>query len=336
MKREISGLCLIGVAAFLSLIAACGGDETTPPIIPSEPTSPPSVQAPTLATAARTPTPTAAPELERGVALDFAIGHRTITQDWEQFHADFDGWREGLVACDASSVEVTLRQFAGRFAAIAEAARGLPRAPIVRELADTVVTATEQEEGAIRHLRDNWQPGDPTVFEKVAIERSAASALRKEAEDQLSDLQVSTSQSAVAEFANQYNLLAQEWDDFHSDYDEWRASEGGCDRSAAIATLGQFSLRFGELTSNVRALPNAAFLRPVGELFVEAAEREEEALRVLRNSWRPFDSEVYTTLDRERNAAGKLRRQVVVGVQDFLSRYAIPIQELDLQSPTGP
>ena len=147
----------------------------------------------------------------------------------------------------------------------------------------------------------------------------------------LSDLQ-----GPETAFAIQYNLLAQKWDEFHSDYDEWRANEGGCDRSVAIASLGQFSLRFGELTSKVWALPNTAFLRPVGELFVEAAEREEETLRVLRNSWRPFDSEVYATLDRERSAVRKLRRQVVVGVQDLLSRYAIHIQELDLQSPTGP
>ena len=127
MKWKISGLSLIGVATFLIFIAACGGSDTIPPAIPSEPTTPPTVQAPT-------PTPTAVPELEREVALDFAIGHRTISQDWEQFHADFDGWREGLIVCDASSVEVTFIQFAGRFAAITEAARGLPRDPSVREL----------------------------------------------------------------------------------------------------------------------------------------------------------------------------------------------------------
>ena len=67
----------------------------------------------------------------------------------------------------------------------------------------------------------------------------------------------------------------------------------------------------------------------MGELFVEAAEREDEALRDLRNKWRPFDSEVYHRLDQERNEARRLRRQVTAGVQDLLPRYAISVQELE-------
>ena len=52
------------------------------------------------------------------------------------------------------------------------------------------------------------------------------------------------------------------------------------------------------------------FLRPLRELFVEAAELEEEALTALRNTWRPFDSEVYRTVEQERIDTKRLRRQV--------------------------
>ena len=58
---------------------------------------------------------------------------------------------------------------------------------------------------------------------------------------------------------------------------------------------------------------------------MEAVEREEQALRSLRNAWRPFDTGIYGELDSERSAAGKLRRQVAAGNQDLLARYEISI-----------
>jgi len=73
----------------------------------------------------------------------------------------------------------------------------------------------------------------------------------------------------------------------------------------------------------VRDLPRATFLRPLGELMVEAAEREEGALKELRTSWRPFDPQVFQTLDRQRNTSGKLRRQVALGIQELLESYGI-------------
>ena len=60
---------------------------------------------------------------------------------------------------------------------------------------------------------------------------------------------------------------------------------------------------------------------------MEAAEREEQAIRLLRNTWRPFDADVYRTLDTERNMAGKLRRQVAGGIEDILAQYDISVQD---------
>jgi hypothetical protein len=56
---------------------------------------------------------------------------------------------------------------------------------------------------------------------------------------------------------------------------------------------------------------------------VEAAEREEGAFKELRTSWRPFDPQVFQTLDRQRNTSGKLKRQVALGIQELLERYGI-------------
>ena len=473
------------------------------------------VDTPVRAAEVRIPTPTPVPPLVREVVLEFAGGHRTVAQEWEKIHAEFDAWREGLLSCDATSLQTFLRQFAGRFIGVSETDRRLPRDLIMRGLADSLIAAAEQEEEAIRHPRDAWRPGDPTVFETVDIERSSAAALRKEVEDKLSDLAVSTdpstrrevdefsfafqqidgkwdalrrtydafrsedielnseetvrrlnelvdelrdivvsirrlpttdltrhvaqnlavgaeaedlalrklrgtfekseetldeqapgtrqpgagstsevsvspaessgqadtesttgtttvvflprdptlfdafdsqmvvsnalrrhavqalaevtaevveatseeTQAAVKEFTRQYDLLVRQWDDFHRSYDSWRQSDGGCERSAAIARLGQLALRFGQLTTDVRELPRATFLRPLGELCVEAAEGEEEALRLLRNTWRPFDSAVYGRFDEERNQARRLRRQVAAGIENLLDEFGISLPE---------
>ena len=504
MKPKTTVFHLLGFVVLLLLMAGCGGTEPTPaptlgpistPVQPAAQLQPQPVQF-------ETPTATPVPALEREVVLEFVTGHRDIALDWEQIHADFASWREGLIACDASSVEVALSQFAARFIGIAEAARGLPRHPVARELADKVSTAVEKEEQAVRQLRDNWQPETPEVFENVDVARSAAAAFRNEVVDDLSDLRVGTSlssraqvgafsqafqqltsewdefhrrydsfradeprlsssgtarrlsqlveefsnvviavrqlptseptrqvsqilaqaaedeelalrklrgsfgetapeslpktpdepsappdqpsappdqpsapeeeeisppndstlfdaldgqlvrsnalirqaiqeladvfsntsedsEAAVAGFASQYHSLSQEWDDFHKDYDEWRGSEGGCDRSKSISVLGQFTIRFGELANEVRALPRAAFLRPLGELLVEAVELEQKTLIELRNTWRPFDSAVYENLEQKRNEARRLRRQVTAGIQDLLPRYEISAPELE-------
>ena len=489
-KRQARLACLLAVITLPLLLVACGDDQ--PPSTPvfGQPTPTPDVQA-TIAALAQardfgTPTPTSVPAADRELVLDFLKKHTAVSRDWDQAHVDFDVWRQGLIECDASSIQVTLRQFAGRFGGITEDARALPRSRIIRELTDQLIEAIEREEAAIRLLRDNWQPDDPTVFDDVDIERSAALALRKGVQDGISDLQRRTdlssrrlvnsysfafaqldstwdtfhqdydefrartgdltlsdlvsqfrnvvalirslptsestrsvsqilaaaaededlalrklrtslqgpegasgevpvnseesfgdfsgfpgestnsqdevalfdafdtrivttnamrrqarqafadalvvtseeNQANVEEFAEQYTLLTQSWDEFHTLYDGWRRSEGGCSRSKAIEFLGGFTLSFGEVANTVKGLPGATILRPVRELLVEAAEREERALRFLRNTWRPFDTSVYLLLDRERSTAGKLRRQVASRIQDLLAQYDISPQEL--------
>jgi hypothetical protein len=72
------------------------------------------------------------------------------------------------------------------------------------------------------------------------------------------------------------------------------------------------------------------------ELFVESADREEEALRGLRSGWHPFDGAVYHALDQERIEARRLRRQVATGLRDLLARYGITPQEVERASAASP
>ena len=498
MRIKRGPIGAVVAAGLLIAVAACGSDASTP-AQRGKPAATPNIQATITALAqgaqVGTPTPTAVPAGARTAAQEFAHGNQAISERWEKFHSDFDGWREGLVACSPGSVQAALGGFAGRFAEVTESARSLPRAAVVRALSDKLIQAAEQEEKALRLLRDTWQPGLTTIapasgevsrkaasgesngskslataspFEGVDIARSSASILRQEVADALGDWAEKTKPSSlaevdafaalfrkleaswdqfhldydalgsqsgglasdqtvagigglvdqfrnivgavrglpttiashevaqilaqaaqeedlslrklrgtiqiaaanpesqirtafdafdtqlvasnaarlqakqklalvlndvsrdtaglVAEFTKQYNFLLLDWDDFHKKYDEWRRTEGGCNRSAAIEKLGQFTVTFSKIASDTRDLPAAAVLRPMVEILVEAAEREERALRELRNTWHPYDAEVYKTMDQERRLAGKLRRQVAVGIRELFERFGIPPQ----------
>jgi hypothetical protein len=238
----------------------------------------------------------------------------------------------------------------------------LPANDVTEEVAEKLAKAAEEEELLLRKLRGLLPKGGAseagagvsaegegeaqTTAEANAPSGSSAASgfdefdallvktnsARRQAGLQLISVVEELSEETQAEvegFTEKHNILARQWDEFHRDYDEWRRTEGGCDRSKAIDTLGQFSVAFAKIVGSVRGLPSASSLRPLGEILVEAAEREEGGLRGLRNSWRPFDISVFVRLDLERNTAGKLRRQVTIGVQDLLERYRISPEELE-------
>ena len=485
------GVLLAAIACGSSSPAATGSVSTPIPTLDI----PATVSAKGPAVPVRIPTATpVSPEVQQ-IAQQFNTGYDAINQEWDQLHQDFDAWRQGLITCDPSAVQASLVRFSGSIAGTTETARSLSRHSSVRGLADQLILAAEQEEEALRLLRDTWKPelgeeepepeatsngsdsddsdaseqDESSVFEGVAVARSAASAIQKRVADQLSDLQQQTtpaakdkvddfdaavqsassdwdrfhrnydsfrtvqggltseeaadrlgdlvneftdvvlairdlpstpstdraalllanavededlalrmlrgaipngeegngeapatgeptlfdffdvevvdanaarrqaglelasalesvssdSRNAIEAFITQHTALDAEWDAFHGDYDGWRSTEGGCNRTKAVQALGGFAIRASELSGDVRDLPRATFLRPLGELMVEAAEREEGALKELRTSWRPFDPQVFQTLDRQRNTSGKLKRQVALGIQELLESYGI-------------
>lgn len=165
---------------------------------------------------------------------------------------------------------------------------------------------------------------DPGLFGAFASRMVTGNESRRLAQLELADVlnEVSSNRRIeVTGFAGKYRDLLVKWDSFHVDYNEWRNTEGGCDRAAAVSELGRFTLRFSDISSRVRGLPRATSLRPMGELLVEAARLEEQALKGLRNSWQPFDDGAFRALDRERSTADRLRRQVALGIQELLERY---------------
>ncbi len=278
---------------------------------------------------------------------------------WDQFHVDYDELRTQVVDLTESEAASLLGATLTRFTDIVSSVRALPDGDATSGIAQILSNAAQQEERGLRRLRSAIQNGGTSAVEEAAQESNGdanggeesapadsdgeavvdtsaydafdsqiavSNAGRVEARRSLTlaklDLDSETKRQ-VTEFTGQYDSLTQAWDSFHNSYDDWRKTDGGCDRSQVIQELGRLGVIIGEIAKDARNLPAATVLRPMGELLVEAAEREVRALRDLGNSWQPYNTGAYTTLDQETTTANRLRRQVAVGLQELSERFEI-------------
>ncbi len=124
----------------------------------------------------------------------------------------------------------------------------------------------------------------------------------------------------VESFQSYQEKLVMAWDASLQKYDDWRSTEGGCDRVAVAQSLSQFNLRFGELGRRVRSLPQSGLLLPMYTLMVQAVDGEEAAMRTLYNSWRPFTVDAFRAADSERMNSDRLRRQAGIALQELRER----------------
>lgn len=149
---------------------------------------------------------------------------------------------------------------------------------------------------------------------------------RRRAVESIGDLLAETSEKnrrAVDAFETEYQSLSIEWERLHQEYKDWRSSQGGCDTTKASQRLSQFGIAFSEVVNDIRNLSTTPLLRPIGELFVQAAEREQAVLRDLQSTWRPFDAKIYEGFDSERRTGSKLRRQVAAGISNLLAEHSL-------------
>ena len=162
-------------------------------------------------------------DIDRQLVAEFVVQQQEINAAWDQFHTELDGWRAGLTACDRSAANAALRGFAADFTAITQEARDLPGKTIARDLPSKVIDAAIAEEAALRRLRDNWQPGDPTLLEEVQVARDEATVVLRQtaaALDELEALDRPAEQDVAIEFSEAFAPVDQAWDVFHDNYDD--------------------------------------------------------------------------------------------------------------------
>ena len=206
--------------------------------------------------------PLSASDLE---AIDeFAAQQQTVGQEWDRFHREFDQWRAGPTSCHRSSVQEALQDFAVGFNAVTEQARDLPRTSVNPKLADMLIAAAEAEEAAFRQLRDRWQPNSPALFETVEQQRSKAASAQKEVEDLALELQEELERAAdpqelraMEEFSKAFDLIRDNWEEFHDDYADLLQEVGSLDDPAALARLEQLIRQFGAVSRAIGRLPAA-------------------------------------------------------------------------------
>ncbi len=287
----------------------------------------------------------------------FLLAFQAANTRWDLFHEEYDSFRSEQVSLTSAEVVTGLSDLVAKFREVMVAVRELPRLDATRETAALMAEAADAEDLALRNLRstfqksgdgeesvsdaldplaslngggessgDSFEAGDPSLFGAYELQLVSSNTTRREALDAMDQITRTLSeghQAGLAAFNSEYQALLEGWNGFHEGYDEWRRTEGGCDRRQAVDTLSGFGLRMGRIAASAGDLPSTNVLRPLEELLVEAVRREEASLKELRGSWRPFDSAVYQQHDNRRLAAGKLTRQVGVGIQELLEEYGI-------------
>ncbi|MDA0734885.1 MAG: hypothetical protein O2909_09820 [Chloroflexi bacterium] len=271
-------------------------------------------------------------------ARKFSTEFASVKKDWASLHDAYNSVRDEQVSLRAADSATKLGEVIDDLKKVQSAVDDLPSSDTSKSMIADLKKAAKAEQDALTQLKESFDSqaeGDSAPsFSDTDAKASGSDGVLEQVDDDLKDiLEASSSDKSdiigdVDAFRQQYDLLVQDWAAFHDEYNEWRRTEGGCNRVEVSNRLGAFALRFGDISKRVNNLPQASFLRPMGDSLVDAAQREEEALRILRNTWRPFATDAYRALDQERDNARRLRRQAGVGVQELMQRFGMSPDEL--------
>ena len=223
------------------------------------------------------------------VVSEFAASQAAINEDWDQFHVDFDRWRAGLIACDRTAAEAALRVFASDFGEITQQARQMPGKGIARNLPDDVISAATAEETSLRLLRDQWQPGDPTLLEETQSQRASAAALLRTTEiaiDELQEMDDPEDREIAKEFSAALEPVDEAWETFYDSYADLGDQYLDLTLDEIVSRLRVLADDQEEIVAAIRDIPSDKVTDPVQDPLIEAAELEEEALGDLLDAFR--------------------------------------------------
>ncbi len=263
-----------------ALALACRGSDGPESVPVSLPTALPT----------ETARPLSASEL---MQLDeFATQQQAIAQDWDQFHRDFDAWRNGLMSCTRDSFEKALQGFALGFSDVTAQARALPRADDdTRAFADMLIDAAEAEEASYRRLRDQWQPGALPLFESIELFRADSTFAQRIVEDQTEDLRQELEDAAdpeelanVEEISLALTSVTADWRQFHRDFDILMQVADDLNDASFLSRLNGLINSFASLLGDINALSASDALGDRIEALRLAAHSESSALQSLHDA----------------------------------------------------
>ena len=176
-------------------------------------------------------------------------------------------------------------------------------------------SSTSEQEAEVEAELPDFTDVDESVEAAETALKQASRVVRN-----IADLDVEKNLAELGRFNVEYGRVVSAWDDFHDEYNDWRQSEGGCDRAEVIGQLDAFSGRVGDLGGQVRDLPQSGVLLPMYTLLVNAAASEENAMRTLRYTWQPFTIDSFKAVHEQRNLSDDLRRQAGIAIQELQNR----------------
>ena len=261
---------------------------------------------------------------------EFAQSFDLVKNDWQEVHDEYSDLLDKIESMEPADVIASLDQLVEKFTLVVDALNELPAPTGAESTVEALQSAAQAELDAFNTARE---PSDkPELPDFSGIDASV-----KTSEDALADTGQTISDAPEADpivptdpeinlaelqvFYDEYDSLVVTWDAFHDRYNDWRASEGGCDRTEVTQALEQFSLRTGAIARDVRDLPRAGYLLPMYTSLVDAAGREENAIRTLRNSWQPFTVDAFKAVDEDRVNVDGLRREADIALQQLRNRF---------------
>ena len=212
---------------------------------------------------------------------EFVGQHEAISEEWDLFHDDFDRWSASLSSCHPNAMHLALNDFAVSFNSVTQQARGLSRGSTSGELADLLITAAEEEEAALRQLRDHWQPNNVTLFEKVEQQRTKSSQAQKGAEDRAIELrdgfEDTADPDAVAEFQAAFEPIKADWETLHDDYESLQEDADTLGADAVLKGLESHVEGLESIADAIDELPELEEAEDTVEALKEAVASETEA-----------------------------------------------------------
>lgn len=199
---------------------------------------------------------------------------------------------------------------------------------LAEALEATVSEALEGFDSAVDKLRRQVsqvlaEASDSTPGEVLAEFDSAVKELREQVSQALVVEMHSASDVELVEFNSAVESINATWVDFRSDYDAWRRRDGECDTQAVDQALERFLEQFQATAQKTFSLPTSTVVRSLAQLLSEAADRELQALKTLRDTWKPYDRSYFTAFEAEVRAVGRLRRQVTGALEDLRLQYPL-------------
>ena len=258
-----------------------------------------------------------------------------VESDIGEAHSDYKKLKDDAEDMEASEINSELKDLTEALESVAESIDELPSLKGSRDAVRALEKAIKAEidvfdnaEAEEPEDEDEDEDEDAEVklpnFKKIDSAVKASDQALDKMVDVVHDLAVDDPAEALADltlFDTEYDRLLQSWDRFHSDYNAWRADDGGCDRLQVLESLTEFSGNVDAVGNSVRSLPKSGYLEPVHRLMVEAIATEEQAFRSLRDTWQPFTLDALRAVDRARTMSDTRRSDADIIILELENRF---------------